>query len=491
MERRAGWAPGWAPALRLAAVAGSLAAVAALGVMTGVAAGSPERSPAVVAAAAALLAAAGAAGLAVWRLYARPAARSARLLAAAAGHGGGPAPPPEAAAAAAQARLGRLEQANQRLSAVIGGLPQGVLVFGRDGSLQEINPAGWELLGAAGGAAGAAAGDGIGRTGEASSEDGRDGAGGEAGVRATDGAAAGGGRLSAASELLQAHGVAAVAEPALYQGEGAEADVRVPGPEPRWLQAQSQPFAGAGGEPGALVVLRDVTRLRHLEQMRRDFVANVSHELRTPVTSISGFVETLLDNEMCGDAEARRFLQIIQRQSLRLGAIIDDLLSLADIELGEERSSITFADTALAPVISSALLSCGHAAAARGVALQVACDADLTCRMNAQLVEQAVTNLLDNAINYGSRGAPVAVRARRAAGAVLIEVTDAGSGIAPEHRERIFERFYRVDRARSRDYGGTGLGLAIVKHIAQAHDGEVSVRSSVGRGSTFTLRLPG
>ena len=450
---RRGGTGGWR---RLAAVGGSLAAVAALGVATGLAAGLPGRAQVAAVGAALLAVAVGAALLAVWRCYARPAARSGRMLAAAGGDGAGPGAPLESLAAAAQERMRDLEQALRRLSAVIDGLPHGVLVFGRDGTLLEINPTGADMLGAAGGAEPAT------------------------GV---------GARLSAARGLLQEHGVAEVAEPALYHDECAEADVRIPGREPRWLQAQSQPFAGAGGERGALVVLREVTRLRHLEQVRRDFVANVSHELRTPVTSISGFVETLLDNEMCAGSEARRFLRIIHRQALRLGAIIDDLLSLADIELGEERSSIRFTDTALAPVISSAMVSCGQAAAARGVTLQSSCDPDLTCRMNAQLVEQAVTNLLDNAINY-SRGAPVAVRARRAAGSVLIDVTDAGSGIASEHQERIFERFYRVDRARSSAYGGTGLGLAIVKHIAQAHHGEVSVRSSPGRGSTFTLRLP-
>ena len=167
-------------------------------------------------------------------------------------------------------------------------------------------------------------------------------------------------------------------------------------------------------------------------------------------------------------------------------------MSLANIELGEERRSVAFSDTALAPVISAAVLSCGQAAAAAGgVALQAECDPDLTCRMNAQLVEQALINLLDNAIKHSGRDARVVVRAGRNASDVLLEVTDTGLGIAPEHQQRIFERFYRVDRARSRKQGGTGLGLAIVKHIAQAHDGAVGVRSVLQRGSTFTLRLPG
>lgn len=442
---------------RMALVAGSVAAVAVLGVATGLAARGGDRLPVMVAAAV-LLAAAGMALLAVRRGYGRPAARSARILAEMAGGNGELDPPLEAVAAAARARISSLEQASQRLSAVIGALPQGVLVFGRDGTLLEINRTGAGMLGAAAG---------------------------------TDGAPADGAAMTLSSELLQRHGVAAVAEPALYHGESAEADCRIPGPETRWLQAQSQPFTSSDGERGALVVLHDVTRLRHLEQMRSDFVANVSHELRTPITAIVGFVETLLDSEMYSSAQARHFLEIIVKHSSRLEAILDDLMSLANIELGEERRSITFGDTALAPVISAAMQSCGQAAAAGEVALQAECDPDLTCRMNAQLVEQAVTNLLDNAIKHSDRRARVVVRAVRNASDVVIEVTDTGIGIAPEHQQRIFERFYRVDRARSREHGGTGLGLAIVKHIAQAHAGEVSVRSTLHHGSTFTLRLPG
>ena len=456
---------------RITLVAGSVVAVAVLGVATGLATQSGERLPVLVAAAV-LLAATGVALLAVRRGYRRPAARSARILTemagsngrldppleAAAGDAGGPAPALEAAAAAARSRLSRLEHANQRLNAVIGALPQGVLVFGHDGTLREINRTGAGMLNSAAGANGTPAEE---------------------------------APMTLTSEILKRHGVTEVAEPALYHGERADAERRISGRESRWLRAQSQPFTSSDGERGALVVLHDVTRLRHLEQMRSDFVANVSHELRTPITSISGFVETLLDSEMYNSAQARHFLEIVVKHSSRLEAILDDLMSLANIELGEERRSISFGDTALDPVISAAVQSCGQAAVEGGVALQAECDPDLTCRMNPQLVEQAVTNLLDNAIKHSDRDARVVVRAARNAGDVLIEVTDTGIGIAPEHQQRIFERFYRVDRARSRENGGTGLGLAIVKHIAQAHDGDVSVRSTLRHGSTFTLRLPG
>ena len=441
----------------MAVVAGSVAAVAALGVATGVAVDGGERLPVIVTAAV-LVAAVGAALLAIRRCYGLPAARSARILAEVAGDTVRPHPALEAAVAAARSRLSRLEQANRRLNAVIGALPQGVLVFGHDGAVLEINRTGAGMLNAAAGANGASAQE---------------------------------APLTLTSEILKQHGVTEVAEPALYHGERADAERRISGRESFWLQAQSQPFTSTDGERGALVVLRDVTRVRQLEQMRRDFVSNVSHELRTPITNISGFVETLLDSEMYNSAKARHFLEIIVKHSSRLEAILDDLMSLADIELGEERRSITFSDTALAPVISAAVQWCGQAAAAGGVALQAECDPDLTCRMNVQLVEQAVINLLHNAIEHSGRDARVVVRAGRNASEVLIEVTDSGIGIAPEHQQRIFERFYRVDRGRSREHGGTGLGLAIVKHIVQAHDGDVCVRSAPRQGSTFTLRLPG
>ena len=455
-ERQTADEPAWAVAgigagsvLRTTAAAATLAALAALGVVTGPLA----RAVGSLAAGALLAAATGAVVLVMWQLYARPAARSARLLAAAAASMGPPDPSLEAAAAAVLLRVTDLERASERLFAVISGLPQGVLLFRRDGALEEINHTAANMLGVN-----------------------------------TVREGAGGGRVSAAMAALEEHHIGAVTEPALYHGDRGEADLQI---GDRWLQAQSQPFVGADGEHGALVVLQDVTRLRRLEQVRRDFVANVSHELRTPVTSITGFVETLLDNEMCNGAEAHRFLRIIQKQSTRLGAIIEDLLSLADIELGEERSSIEFEDSALAPVISVAIQACEQIAVARGIAVEAACSPDLTCRMNAQLVEQALINLIDNAIKHSSRDTQVTVRAQRGTGGVVVEVIDTGAGIAVEHQERIFERFYRVDRARSSDHGGTGLGLAIVRHVAQAHDGEVSVRSAANRGSTFTLRLPG
>ena len=413
---------------------------------------------------------AGAAALAarvLWRRFAGPAARGARLLADAAGTDPPAGPPLDVLAAQLRERLARLERSHQRLRAVIGGLPHGVLVFDGDGSLLEINRAGMAMLGMTAE---------VRRGRERASRRGARTGTGEEAVRT--------------AHVVDRYGLAEVAQQAL-RGEDADVDIPIHGAETRWLQAHGRLAAGAGGERGALVVLHDVTRLHHLEQVRRDFVDNVSHELRTPFTLVGGFAETLLDGDMCPNPEARHFLEIIHKHATRVSAIIDDLLLLAHIERAEDRSGITFVDSLLAPVIAAALTSCGRTAEARGVVLQERCEAGLTCRMNALLVEQAVTNLVDNAIKYSSRDTRVTVRGLRRGNDVVVEVIDTGIGIAPEHRVRIFERFYRVDAARSRDSGGTGLGLAIVKHIAQAHAGEVTVRSAPGRGSTFTLRLPG
>ena len=436
---------------------------------------------------------------ALWHLYAGPAVRGTRLLAAAGGLGRLPAPPLDVLATRVRERLRHFERSQRRLQAVIRDLPHGVLVFDGDANLLEINRTGLAMLGARepgaakqdadAGAAGAAATERAGAERDAERQPGRNAAAGDRSDcdRPVVAAAA---AVAAAARVVDRYDLAALAQRAV-RGEDAEADIPIPGAETRWLHARGRPFGGDAGERGALVVLHDVTRLHHLEQVRRDFVDNVSHELRTPFTLVSGFAETLLDGDMCPNPEARHFLEIIHKHSARVSAIIDDLLLLAHIERAEDRSGITFEDSLLAPVISAALLSCGRTAEPRGVTLQDQCEAGLTCRMNALLVEQAVTNLVDNAIKYSSRDTRVTVRGFSRGDHVVVEVIDTGIGIAGEHQQRIFERFYRVDAARSRDSGGTGLGLAIVKHIAGVHGGDVTVGSTPGRGSTFTLRLPG
>jgi two-component system phosphate regulon sensor histidine kinase PhoR len=241
---------------------------------------------------------------------------------------------------------------------------------------------------------------------------------------------------------------------------------------------------------GALVVLQDVTRILRLEAVRRDFVANVSHELKTPITSIHGFAETLRDGALSDPETARRFLDIISRQSRRLQAIIEDLLELSRIERETEAHRVETSVEALRPILEAAVVDCAARAAERGVPVGLACDPGIRARVNPGMLEQAVVNLLDNAIKYTNPGTGVEVRAEVADAAALVHVEDRGPGIPAEHVPRIFERFYRVDRARSRELGGTGLGLAIVKHIVQAHGGSVSVAPRSGGGSVFTLRLP-
>jgi two-component system phosphate regulon sensor histidine kinase PhoR len=241
---------------------------------------------------------------------------------------------------------------------------------------------------------------------------------------------------------------------------------------------------------GALVVLYDATRLRHLERVRRDFVANVSHELRTPITSIKGFVETLLAESLENKETALRFLGIVLKQADRLDAIIQDLLTLAQVEKGAEAHAIELAPQPVADVLRAAVEMCQKKADDRRIAVQLLCSEDLAAAVNPPLLEQAVVNLLDNAIKYSEPGGSVRLAASQEGADVVIRVEDHGCGIEPKHLPRLFERFYRVDRARSRELGGTGLGLAIVKHIVAAHGGTVEVQSTVGQGSTFSIRLP-
>ncbi len=251
-----------------------------------------------------------------------------------------------------------------------------------------------------------------------------------------------------------------------------------------------------GNDHGAVIVLNDVTHFRQLENIRRDFVANVSHELKTPTASIRGFVETLLDGAVENRDDARRFLTIIARQAERLEAIIEDLLALSRIERIEESSDLALETVALTDVITAAIGSCQLRASERAVDVTVECDPQVVVAVNPPLLEQALINLIDNAIKYSDVGRTVRVRvsaddaASLSAEQITIAVADEGCGIDERFLPRIFERFYRVDRARSRKLGGTGLGLSIVKHIVQAHGGSVDVVSTPGVGSVFSIHLP-
>ncbi len=276
--------------------------------------------------------------------------------------------------------------------------------------------------------------------------------------------------------------------------EPVEDDIVLRGGRDRTLRLRGTALRDLSGEGGAVIVLNDVTDVQRLESVRRDFVANVSHELKTPVASIKGFVETLLDGALDDPANARRFLEIVGRQSDRLASIIEDLLALSRIEQSEGAGNLPLETTQIADVFSAVIADCEPRADDRSIRLDVTCSEGIDAEVNPPLLEQAVINLVDNAIKYSDPGRTVWLNAESlptaTAGEVVIRVRDEGSGIDAEHLPRLFERFYRVDKARSRTLGGTGLGLAIVKHIVQAHGGTVTVDSTLGVGSTFTIRLP-
>ena len=242
---------------------------------------------------------------------------------------------------------------------------------------------------------------------------------------------------------------------------------------------------------GTLLVLNDVTQLRRLEKMRQDFVANVSHEIKTPLTAIKGFVETLRSGAKDNPEETARFLSIIDKNVNRLGAIVDDLLQLSRIEKEKEENLIQLTKTAVKKIITSSIKICKAEAEAKQIEINFTCDDSLEAMIEPVLFEQAMVNLIDNAVKYSSEKGKIQINAVKTDSSVVCSIEDNGIGISKKHLPRLFERFYRVDKARSREQGGTGLGLAIVKHIVQAHGGHVSVDSTPGKGSTFTIHLPG
>ncbi len=247
---------------------------------------------------------------------------------------------------------------------------------------------------------------------------------------------------------------------------------------------------------GTLIISHDITRIRLLERMHKDFAANVSHELKTPLTTIKGFIETLLgmmggDGELCRREETERFLEIIERNVDRMIGLVDDLLSLSKLER-LKGTDIALEDHPLATLMRRAVSLCREYALSRGVSLELSCPEDLQVKVDPILMEQAIVNLVDNAVKYNPEGCSVSVDAVHDPGKkqVKIRVEDSGSGIDKVHLPKLFNRFYRVDKGRSRNQGGTGLGLAIVKHIVQYHNGRIEVNSTKGKGTCFTITLP-
>jgi two-component system phosphate regulon sensor histidine kinase PhoR len=234
----------------------------------------------------------------------------------------------------------------------------------------------------------------------------------------------------------------------------------------------------------------EIETLKTLESYRKRYIGNVSHELKTPITALKGCVETLSDPTHRSPEDYERFMAMMERQVERLSAIVEDLLSLSRIEHDAEHKRIPLEPGAVCDVLRRAAQAFTKAADAKEITVTVECPGDLVAPINAPLLEQAVGNLIDNAIKYSGERRRVVVSGRLNDNHIEIRVTDEGPGIEKKHLSRIFERFYRVDQARSRALGGTGLGLAIVKHIVLAHGGSVLVESTLGQGSTFTIRVP-
>jgi two-component system phosphate regulon sensor histidine kinase PhoR len=267
-------------------------------------------------------------------------------------------------------------------------------------------------------------------------------------------------------------------------------DVEVHYPEHRLLRVQVNPVSGHTGQfLGTVIVAQDITDLRRVDLVRQEFVANVSHELRTPLTSLRALAETLQEGAMRDSDAGPRFLGRIISELDRLTLLVNDLLDLSAIESGSAKMEM--APVPLDDVIEEVVAKFRPVAERRGIALRVERENGLPPAWGDQeRLAQAVANLVDNAVKYTPDGGAVTVSGRDRGPLVAVSVTDTGIGIAPEHLPRIFERFYRVDRSRSRALGGTGLGLSIVKHIATSHGGRVEVQSSEGRGSSFTLLVP-
>ncbi len=250
----------------------------------------------------------------------------------------------------------------------------------------------------------------------------------------------------------------------------------------RTFDVTAAPLPGGG----AVVVLRDQTETARVEKTRRDFIANVSHELRTPLTSIQGYAETLLDS--ASDDSTREFLEVIRKNATRMGRLTEDLLTLARVESGEQRFDIQ--PVAPGALLQEAVQNFREIARNQGVELHVEDRAQARVNADREAVHQVFSNLVDNALKYGASGGRIILGARPVERGVEFYVQDFGPGISSEHLPRLFERFYRVDKARSRESGGTGLGLAIAKHIVLAHEGSIRAESELNHGAAFLFVLP-
>lgn len=277
---------------------------------------------------------------------------------------------------------------------------------------------------------------------------------------------------------------AAVAR-ACEEGRSTTLEVSIEGLRPRQLAVFVTPLAG--DQAGSTAVFRDITDLRRLEKVRKDFVANVSHELRTPITAIRGYAETLQNGALKDTVMAPRMVEIIHRQSERLSELVEDLLELSQLE-GQELQ-LESEPVELSISLQRASEAVRVKAMGKQIQLRLESEPELWVMGDTRAVEQVLLNLMDNAVKYTPAGGNVYVRAQARDGKAQVTVRDTGLGMEPKHLERIFERFYRVDKGRSRDMGGTGLGLSIVKHLVGAMGGDIRAESQLHVGTTFTLSL--
>ena len=292
------------------------------------------------------------------------------------------------------------------------------------------------------------------------------------------------------SELTRNPSIHEAFRAAVNNGEHAEVKVEMRRGDRRIFDLRVAPlrFMSAGRSRGAIGVFFDITQIERLERVRQEFLSNVSHELRTPLTAIIAFVETLEEGAIEDSDNNRRFLTVIRKNAERMHNLINDILELSSIEAGIV--TVEPRQVRLAAVIEDISNAVAARTDARKITLQNEVPHDVHVYADARRLEQMLTNLVDNAIKFNREGGEVAIRHRITDTHDSINVIDTGDGVSSEHIERIFERFYRIDRARSRELGGTGLGLAIVKHLARAHGGEATVQSMPGEGSTFTIELP-
>jgi two-component system phosphate regulon sensor histidine kinase PhoR len=289
-------------------------------------------------------------------------------------------------------------------------------------------------------------------------------------------------------EVVRSHELRTIVEQALQTRQHCQGEIQRKSDVQLTLEVHATPLPGQPC-PGVVLVLHDVTDLKRLEGMRQQFIANVSHELKTPLSSIKAYTETLLSGALEDTEHARTFLSRIDDQADRLQDLIIDMLSLARIESGQ--MPLELANVSVVEVVENCVRDYeGRAAAGQLTLVNQIDSGPLQVRADEEALLQILSNLVDNAIKYTPAGGTVTIRGRSEESQAVIEVADTGPGIAPEHHERLFERFYRVDRARSRELGGTGLGLSIVKHLCQAMGGSVAVESALKKGSVFRVRIP-